>query len=419
MCYNRFSGDSMQVGDSINLTIENLDHQGRGIGHYLDKTIFVSNALPGEVVKVIVDKLKKNIAEAHVEEFKCVSEERIISSCPYFNQCGGCDLLHLTYDRQLLFKENKIREIMHRFCNYDFKINNIIRSDLQYNYRNKVTFQINNNIGFYERGSNRIVPVSDCKIISDKTNQVLKLLNSCSFKRHLKSFIVRSNVMNEILLDIKIDDKIDPSYINKYFLDIADSIIINDKVTYGSGQIIEQLGNYKFLISPKSFFQVNTKQTLKLYNLIKKYADLTGKEVLLDLYCGTGTIGIYLSSKCKEVVGIEINESAVKDANRNKDINEIDNVRFICGDALKQIAKTKIKPNIVIVDPPRAGLNKNDIKNIINLKAEKIIYVSCDPITLARDLNILSETYKIKELTPVDMFPNTSHVECVCVLNRR
>lgn len=419
MCYNRFSGDRMQKGDIIKITIDNLDHQGRGIGRYQDKVVFTPNTLPGEVVKVKVDKLKKNIAEAHVESIIDVSEKRVSSCCPYFNKCGGCDLLHLTYDQQLDFKENKIKEIMHKFCHYDFQINPIIGSKLQYNYRNKVTFQFDNKVGFYERGTNHIIDVNNCKIINDKANIVLKLLNCCPFIRHIKSLMVRSNDASEILLDIQTDNNVEATEINNYFVNIADTIVINGMTTYGSGYIIENLNQYQFVISPKSFFQVNTKQTVVLYNLIKSYASLTGEEVLLDLYCGTGTIGIYLSDRCKEVIGIEINESAIKDANKNRILNDINNIRFICGDALKQIDKAKVKPDIIVVDPPRAGLNKHDIKNIINLKAKKIIYVSCDPVTLARDLNILGESYDIKELTPVDMFPNTSHVECVCVLNKR
>lgn len=406
----------MQVGDIVKLIIENLDHQGRGIARENGKVVFVPNTLPGEIVEARIDKIKKNIAEAHVETFINSMPERVNSYCSYFDRCGGCDLLHLTYDRQLAFKENKIKEIMNKFCHYGFKIKGIIKSECQYYYRNKVTFQLDNKAGFYERGTNRIVGVNNCKIINEKANEVLKLLNFYPFINHIRNFMIRSNSESEILLDIQTDNKIKTGEVNNYFANIADSIIINDVTTYGSGQIIEQLDKYKFVISPKSFFQVNTKQTVVLYNLIKDYANLTGNEVLLDLYCGTGTIGIYLSDGCKEVIGIEINESAVKDANRNKKLNNVNNIQFICGDALKQINKTKIKPDIIVVDPPRAGLNKNDIKNIINLKAKKIIYVSCNPITLARDLNILGENYDIKELTPVDMFPNTSHVECCSLL---
>lgn len=419
MCYNRFSGDRMQNGDIIKITIDNLDHQGRGIGRYQDKVVFTPNTLPGEVVNVKVDKLRKNIAEAHVESIIHVSEKRVSSCCPYFNKCGGCDLLHLTYDQQLRFKQNKIKEIMYKFCHYDFQINPIIGSELQYNYRNKVTFQFDNKAGFYERGTNHIIDVNNCKIINDKANIVLKLLNCCPFIKHIRSLMVRSNDASEILLDIQTDNNVEATEINNYFFNIADTIVINGMTTHGVGYIIESLDQYKFVISPKSFFQVNTKQAVVLYNLIKSYASLTGEEVLLDLYCGTGTIGIYLSDNCKKVIGIEINDSAIKDANKNRILNGINNIRFICGDALKQIGEAKVKPDIIVVDPPRAGLNKHDIKNIINLKAKKIIYVSCDPVTLARDLNTLGENYNIQELTPVDMFPNTSHVECVCVLNRR
>lgn len=409
----------MKIGDSIELIIDNLDHQGRGVSKQLDKVIFVPNALPGECVNVRIDKIKKNIVEAHVESFLQSSDERINSVCPHFSKCGGCDLMHLTYDKQLAFKERKIEEIMHKFCNYQFKINPIVKSEHQEYYRNKVTFQIDNVVGFYERGTNKIVPVNNCKIINQKANDLLKRFNTSSFIEHIKKVMIRNNSVNEILLVIETDNKISSDVINETFKDEADSIVINGKVTLGTGKILEQLNKYKFIVSPKSFFQVNTKQTVNLYNLIKKYAALTKDDILFDLYCGTGTIGIYLSEDCQKVIGIEINKSAIDDANKNKDINNITNIEFICGDALKQISKSKIKPDVIVVDPPRAGLDKKDILNILELKAKRIVYVSCDPVTLARDLNILGKDYEIKELTPVDMFPNTSHVECVSVLKLR
>ena len=196
------------------------------------------------------------------------------------------------------------------------------------------------------------------------------------------------------------------------------SIYNNDELIYGESYIVDKIGDYKFVISPKSFFQVNTLMAYKLYSKVLEYCgDLSNKRVL-DLYCGTGTIGLFVSKGCLELVGIEICESAVMDANKNKELNNVSNARFICGDSGIELKKLNYKPDIVIVDPPRSGLDKLAINEVISLNAERLVYVSCDPVTLARDLNILKEYYNILEITPVDMFPNTHHVESVVLLTK-
>ena len=408
----------MEINEVIELDIEKLDHQGRGIAHFNNNIYFIENALPGEKVFAKIDKIKKNIIVGHTEKLITLSKDRIDSICPYFDKCGGCDLLHLSYTNQLLFKENKIREIMGKFCSYEFKINPIIKCDTNLNYRNKVTFQIDNCLGFYEKETNDIVPIKECKIVNKKVNELIEFLNKQDIILNSENVVLRSNIDDELMLIINSKSILDNSFkneISKY----VKTFIFNNNIIFGDGTIIEKLNNYNFIISPLSFFQVNTNQTIKLYNKIKEYASLTKDDVLLDLYCGTGTIGIYLSSECKKVLGIEINKSAIRDANENKVLNNIDNIDFICGDALKEIKRINIKPSVIVVDPPRAGLDKKDIENIFKLNAERIVYVSCDPVTLARDLNILGTKYNIIELTPVDMFPNTNHVESVCYMLRK
>ena len=406
----------MQVNDVIELDIEKLDHQGRGISKNNGYVFFIPNALPDEKVFVKINKIKKNIVDATVERFITISKDRINSICPYFEKCGGCDLLHLSYYNQIIFKENKVKEIMDKFCKYKFNINSIIKCNDELFYRNKVTFQVDNAIGFYEKGTNKIVDINNCKIVNKSVNDLLNILNDKDLIIDVNKIIVRNNINNQLLLIVDTTNKFNKNEFIELVSKYVDSIVINNEVIKGNGKIIETLNNYKFVISPNSFFQVNTKQTINLYNKIREYANLNKNEILLDLYCGTGTIGIYLSSDCKKVIGIEINKSAVKDANENKLINNITNIDFICGDALKEIKKLNINPDVIVVDPPRAGLDKKDIDNIFKLNANRIVYVSCDPVTLARDLNILGEKYSIKELTPVDMFPNTSHVETVSVL---
>lgn len=409
----------MQINDVVELEIEKLDHQGRGISKSNGYVFFIPNALPGERVLVKVEKIKKNIVTANVEKFITLSKDRIDSICPYFEKCGGCDLLHLSYFNQTIFKENKVKEIMNKFCIHKFKINRIIKCDNNLFYRNKVTFQIDNSLGFYEKGTNKIVSIDDCKIVNENVNKLLNILNDNKVIEDINKIVIRNNINNQLLLIVESEYKFNKNKFIELVSEYVDSIVINNEVIKGDGKIIEQLGDYKFIISPDSFFQVNTKQTISLYNKIKEYAALNKDEILLDLYCGTGTIGIYLSNDCKKVIGIEINKSAVKDANENKKINSITNIDFICGDALKEIKKLNINPDVIVVDPPRAGLDKKDIDNIFKLNANKIVYVSCDPVTLARDLNILGDKYNILELTPVDMFPNTSHVECVTLLKQK
>ena len=406
----------MQINDIVELEIEKLDHQGRGIAKKDGKVFFVSNGLPGEKLLVKIDKIKKNIVNAHIKKFINISKDRTKSICKYFDKCGGCDLLHLSYNHQIAFKENKIKEIMTKFCNYNFKINPIMKSDRILNYRNKVTFQIDNKLGFYERGSNKIVPVNNCQIINIKVNDLLRIINEDNIAKNISNIIIRNNINDEILLIVETKGTFDKYKFSTLVSNYVNSLIIDNEVIFGAGKIMEQLGKYKFIISPSSFFQVNTIQTINLYNKIKEYANLNKEDILLDLYCGTGTIGIYLSEECKKVIGIEINQSAIKDANENKKINKINNIDFICGDALQEIKKINLKPDVIVIDPPRAGLDKKNIDNILQFNASRIVYVSCDPITLARDLNILGKDYNILELTPVDMFPNTCHVECVCVL---
>jgi 23S rRNA (uracil1939-C5)-methyltransferase len=227
--------------------------------------------------------------------------------------------------------------------------------------------------------------------------------------------VVRSS--NKIMVIFYCED-IDREDVLYKLSDYVDTII-NDEVIYGEGYITEKLGNLTFKISVNSFFQVNTKQTMNLYQKVLEYCDLSGNEKVLDLYCGTGTIGIYISAYCKEVLGIDNVPEAIDDANENRKVNNKNNIKFILGDSKDKISDIYFKPDIVIVDPPRVGLDRSVIESVIELKPAKVIYVSCDPMTLARDLNIFKEDYNIVEITPVDMFPQTYHVECVVKLIRK
>ena len=382
--------------------IEKLDHFGRGIAKVNNVPIFVENALIDEEVETLITKEKKNYMEGIVSKYLKKSPLRMESKCPYYDKCGGCDLLHLSYDEQLKFKENKVKEIIKKFSGLEC-VNSIVGSK-QFNYRNKVTLQVNKDIGYFKKRTNDIIAIDKCLLVDDKINKIIAELKNVDVSKINKIVIRVTNLESMVVFYGNITNKIN--------LDV-DTIIVNNKVIKGNGYIKENINGLNFIISPTSFFQVNNIGMINIYNKVLDYID--GGNVL-DLYCGTGTIGIYVSKKANKVLGIELNKEAVKDALFNKKINNINNIDFISGDVGIILFKNNFKADIVIVDPPRAGLDSNSINNIIKIKPNKIIYVSCDPVTLARDLNILKEHYDVLEITPFDMFSNTYHVECVCLL---
>lgn len=391
------------------IKIETLDHNGRGIGRLNNKVVFVKNALPNETVEIKITNEKKNFIEAEVTKYIKTSSDRLDIKCPYYNECGGCDLLHTSYNNQLEFKKNKIVNIVNKYLNNNIQINDIVKSDNEFNYRNKVTFHVNNDIGFFKDKTNNIVKIDNCLLINNKINDCINDLNKLDLK-YINEIICRTG-SNKLMIIINSKKDIDISPIK----DIANSIYLNDKLVYGESNICNTIGDYKYIISPESFFQVNDNVCKKLYDKINM--ETKNSKNVLDLYCGTGTIGIYVS-KNKNVLGIEINESAIKDANKNKEINKIDNINFICGDSGKKSKNLDFKPDTIIIDPPRSGLDNITINNILEMNPKKIIYVSCDPMTLVRDLKLLNNNYNINEITPFDMFPQTKHCESVVVLER-
>lgn len=397
--------------------VTKLDHQGRGIAKINDKIIFIPNALPEETVDVDIILEKKKYYEGIIKETINASDKRIKSICPYFEECGGCQFLNMNYQDSLDYKQNKVKEIMNKYLGIKIKINNIVACDNNLYYRNKTTFQVKNDIGFFKEKTNTLIPVDKCYISDIKINDIYKAIKDNINLTNVKQVIIRAtkNTLESMVI-FKTSNYID----NKKIIDIlkkkVDSIYINDELIYGKGKIIENLCNKNFYISPSSFFQVNTLQAEKLYNKAIAYADIKKEDTVLDLYCGTGTIGIVASDKAKKVIGIELNKEAIKDANENKKLNNINNIEFYAGDVGKILNKNNYKPDIIIVDPPRVGLDSLALSQILNIRPKKLVYVSCDLMTLARDLKLLSNDYDILELTPVDMFPYTAHVESVCAL---
>lgn len=405
------------------IMIERFDHDARGIGYIDGKITFVDNVIPGDKVMVSIDKSKKKYNIAKVIKFLEYSNNRINSICPFFDRCGGCDLQHINYDYQLNFKENKVKDIIAKFANVNSsKIKSILCIDDNiFYYRNKVTFQVEKEIGLFSKNSYKLVNIDKCYIASNRINDILFEIKNKINLENIEQIIIRSSFYNNNVMVIFVGRIVDLANIKK-IKDNVNSIYIkqNDvyNLVYGDTYLEEKLGNYTFKISPDSFFQVNSKMCVKLYDKIIEYGNFTGSEIVLDLYCGTGTIGIYISKFVKKVIGYEINKYAVQDAIINAKTNLVDNIGFVCGSS--ELSFKNITDNIdaIIVDPPRSGLNESTIKGIISVKPCKVIYVSCEPVTLARDLKMLGEFYEVMEITPVDMFPNTKHVECVVLMSR-
>lgn len=393
--------------------IERFDHQGRGITKVDDKITFVKDALPGEIVDIQITHTNNKINEAIITNIEKKSDIRIEPVCKYYNECGGCNLMHIPYEEELKYKEDKIKQVIEKYTSLNTDIvKPIIKNDTNY-YRNKITLHVSfNKLGYYNIKSNKIINIDKCYIVDEKINKIINDINKLDLTNVYEIVIRTSKHLNDTMVVFKITDDI-----SNIDLDVDTILTYKDKkynVLKGKGYIEDKIGKYTYKISPDSFFQVNTLQAQNLYNKVLEYLK-PDNDNILDLYCGTGTIGIYVSEKAKHIKGIEINKYAVEDANENKKINNIDNIDFECLDA-SEIDKLKDHFDKIIIDPPRSGLDKKTINYILKSNAKKVVYVSCDPITLARDLEILKEKYSIKEITPVDMFSRTYHVECVCLL---
>ena len=392
----------------MEIKIEKMDHTGNGIGFYDGKICFIPKSVVGDIVDVSFVKSTKKYNIGKVEKIVKSSDSRIDSICPYYQLCGGCNINNLSYDEQLEFKKNKVKNIFKRYLNLDINPN-IIGSRDEYKYRNKITFHVNNKkIGLVSIDGD-IIDIDNCLLVSDKVNELYNLIRKEDLSL-VKKIVIRE-CDNGLILDI--DGTFDISKIKNMCL----SIYSNGKCIFSNGDGYILVNDIKYLVSNKSFFQVNTSNIKNLYDLVLKYGNFCGNERVIDLYCGVGSISLYISKYVKSVLGIEIVNEAIIDAKNNACQNNIENVDFICGDVSK-IVNSKIKGDVVIVDPPRIGLDKHTIDVLNECRIKKIIYVSCNPMTLVRDIKMLNN-YSLDKIELVDMFPQTHHVECVCLLKLR
>lgn len=409
----------MEVGNFYDCVVDRLNHQGKGICVVDGRVVFVSDCLPGEHVKIKIDHVSKKFVSGIVIDRLSDSSSRVDVKCPYYSFCGGCDIMHMSYSFQHDFKFNKVKDIIKKFVHEDIKLNEV-SYDHQFYYRNKATFHVKEGIGFYKDKTYDLINIDKCMICSNEINNVLGILKKMNLSG-IDSVVVRSSYYDKsVMVIFSVVVKIDENYLIDSLKDNVSSIYIKSdkyKLIYGSEYIVDMIGDKKFVISPDSFFQVNTPMAYKLYSKVKEYAGNIDDCNVLDLYCGTGTIGLFVGGK--SLIGVEINESAIHDANINKNLNDISCAKFYCGDSGKVLKKLDKNFDVVIVDPPRSGLSELSINEVISVGSNRVVYVSCDPVTFARDLNIFKECYDIKEISLFDLFPNTHHVESVCLLKKK
>lgn len=450
----------IKKNDVIKLEITSVDSNGQGIGKYEGMVIFIPMTITGDVVNAKILKIKKNYAFAKLESIVEKSKHRVNSDCEIFSKCGGCALRHIEYSEELKIKEEKVKSAIQRIALLNSEIVNNIVGAKEYNYyRNKAQIPVgvdkdgNIQIGFFTNHSHRIIDSRSCllqpKIFSDVIdifkqwliNYNIPIYNEVVHRGIVRHLYIRlAEKTNELMVCVVINSHELPykdelvkmlkngiynlkTVIVNFNTDKTNVIVGNKcKTIFGAGYIIDELCGLKFKISPLSFYQVNRDQAEVVYNIAKRYAKLEEKDVLLDLYCGTGTIGLTMANNVSKVIGVEIIEESIKDANINAKINGIDNAQFICSDAdkaAKMLKSKNINPSVVIIDPPRKGCGVQLINTVVEMAPRRIVYVSCDPDTLARDLKMFEERgYSTKEATPVDMFPRTAHVETVCLIIR-
>ena len=391
----------MKINDIYEVIIESVDDIGNGVTRINNIVVFVPYTLSNEKVKIKIVSISKRFAVGKVIEFITKSDKRCEVKCNCYNECGGCNFLHINFNDELSIKINYINKL------FNTNINTVLTNN-EYNYRNKATFHIKDGkIGYYSEKTNNIIEINNCLLLDNRINDIYNYLKEHELST-ISEVIIRVTT-KDIMIVFK-GEKYDINDIINHFN--ITSIYLNDKLIYGESYIIEEIDNIKYSIYPDSFFQVNKDNMKIMYDKTREYAGYGNN--LLDLYCGTGTIGIYLKDNFKHIDGIEINKDSIKNANINKKLNNINNINFVCGDA--SIAKNN-NYDVIIVDPPRSGLSKKVIDFLNKSNSKRIVYISCNPKTLKRDIDLLNN-YKMIKLEIINMFNKTKHIECITLLEK-
>ncbi len=444
----------------IQLNITSLTSDGDGVGRAGELVFFVPNTAVGDVIEARVLKVKKNVGFARVERIIMPSPDRIEPDCPVSRSCGGCVYRHISYEAELNAKRQKVIDAITRIGKLPAElVKEIIPSENIDGYRNKAMIPVGLDragevvMGFYARHSHNIMHCLRCQLSPEIFNEIAgdfygflrhrpQLVYTPQNRRGVRHLYLRcAGSTGDVMVCVVAGDRhfeddelLYDSLIEKYSCIKSIAVNVNPDDTnvilgkrtytvYGDDTIADTLCGLRFEIAPQAFYQVNRSQAERLYSKAREYAGLTGNETLLDLYCGAGTIGLSMAKDCKKLIGVEIIPEAVENAKQNAARNGVRNARFLCGDATKAAETLRfegIRPDVIVVDPPRKGLTPELIDTIVQMSPDRIVYVSCDPATLARDLKIFTEkNYSVKEITPCDMFPKTAHVESVATLSRQ
>lgn len=446
--------NSLKKNDIYETEITGMTDDGRGVGRINGVAVFVPYTIIGETVRVLIVKIARNYAVGKLLEVIKPSKERVRAECEYYYKCGGCALRHMSYDEELRFKHKKVSDCMLRIGGFsDLRINSIIPSESRIRYRNKSQFPVTpSGIGMFAGHSHRLIEVSDCLIshegsrkITDavrywmKTNSVPPYdeLSGSGVVRNIYTRCGRSGTLvcivtntaelphsEELVKELR-SCGADVCGIVQNINSKNTNVVLGseNRTIWGDSELIDNIGETEFYISPMSFYQVNKKQTEVLYKTALEFADLRGDEILWDMYCGIGTIGQFMASECKKIVGVEIVPEAIENAIRNANLNGIKNAEYYCGKSesvISDLIRRGELPDVVVLDPPRKGCDRKLLESLCNIRHNfRIVYISCKPSTLARDAAFLAERgFEIKNLTPVDMFPGTPHLETVALFMR-
>ncbi len=456
--------------------VQDYAAEGKSLARVDGKVVFIEGAVPGDVVDVQLSKNKADWAEGHTVKMHSLSPDRVTPFCTHFGVCGGCQWQMLPYEKQLFYKHKQVSDNLNRIGKVVLpEISPIIGAEQTRHYRNKLeyTFATGKYIpteefrrmkaegvsthdqpgaaGFHVRGFfDKVVEIDTCHLQEEPTNLIRKVVaqyaidnqlpfyNIRSHEGWLRNMFVRNTTTGELMINLVLgyEDEMHSKQLLdqllKQFPQITtllytintkknDSLYdLDPQVYFGKGYIIEKLEDYSYMISPKSFFQTNTRQAEKLYRITRDYAELDGSQIVYDLYCGTGSIGIFVSKLAKKVVGVEVIEDAITDAKKNAALNNISHASFFAGDVIEicddTFFETHGRPDVIITDPPRAGMHEKLVKKLLDIAAPTVVYVSCNPATQALDLALLDEKYKVEKIQPVDMFPHTLHIENVVQL---
>jgi 23S rRNA (uracil1939-C5)-methyltransferase len=454
--------------------VQDYAAEGKSLARVDGKVIFIDNAIPGDIVDVRLSKNKKDWAEGFITAYHQYSPDRVDPVCSHFGVCGGCRWQMLPYPKQLQYKQKQVADVLERIGKVDLPpILPILGAPDPLYYRNKVEYTFSNRrfllpgelndpavspqqnvAGFHAKGLfDKVVDIDTCYLQEEPTNLLRKAVKEFALARDLTFYDIRLHqgflrnlqlrvcTTSEVMANLVLGHEDAPvreallDHIMEKFPDLTtllytintkwnDSLTgLSPQVWHGKGYVIEKMEDFRFIIGPKSFFQTNTRQGERLYQVTREFADLTGSETVYDLYCGTGSIGIFVSRQAARIIGVELISEAIDDAKENATLNGISHARFFTGDVADvcndAFFAAEGRPDVIITDPPRAGMHEKLVRKILEMEAPTVVYVSCNPATQARDLNLLDEKYVVTKIQPVDMFPHTHHIENVVQLKLR